>query len=255
MTEPASSLSVDLSGQVALVTGASQGLGRAVAVELGRNGALVGCVARNAEKLAETVQLISDAGGQAEAFSCDVTDRESVDAVVEAICEKWEKLDILVNNAGITRDTLMPRMTDEQFDEVIMTNLKGAFLFSRAASMKMMRARHGRIINMSSVSGIVGNPGQTNYSASKAGLIGMTRSLALELAKRHVTVNAVAPGFIESDMTRVLGELVIEEVTKRIPMRRIGSPADIAAAVLFLASDAAAYITGQTIVVDGGMTA
>jgi 3-oxoacyl-[acyl-carrier protein] reductase len=255
MTEPASSLSVDLSGQVALVTGASQGLGRAVAVELGRNGALVGCVARNAEKLAETVQLISDAGGQAEAFSCDVTDRESVDAVVEAICEKWEKLDILVNNAGITRDTLMPRMTDEQFDEVIMTNLKGAFLFSRAASLKMMRARHGRIINMSSVSGIVGNPGQTNYSASKAGLIGMTRSLALELAKRHVTVNAVAPGFIESDMTRVLGELVIEEVTKRIPMRRIGSPADIAAAVLFLASDAAAYITGQTIVVDGGMTA
>lgn len=255
MTEPASSLSVDLSGQVALVTGASQGLGRAVAVELGRNGALVGCVARNAEKLAETVQLVVDAGGQAEAFSCDVTDGESVNAVVEAVCEKWEKLDILVNNAGITRDTLMPRMTDEQFDEVIMTNLKGAFLFARAASMKMMRARYGRIINMSSVSGIVGNPGQTNYSASKAGLIGMTRSLALELAKRHVTVNAVAPGFIESEMTRVLGELVIEEVTKRIPMRRIGSPADIAAAVLFLASDAAAYITGQTIVVDGGMTA
>jgi 3-oxoacyl-[acyl-carrier protein] reductase len=255
MTEPASSLSVDLSGQVALVTGASQGLGRAVAVELGRNGALVGCVARNAEKLAETVQLVVDAGGQAEAFSCDVTDGESVNAVVEAVCEKWEKLDILVNNAGITRDTLMPRMTDEQFDEVIMTNLKGAFLFARAASMKMMRARYGRIINMSSVSGIVGNPGQTNYSASKAGLIGMTRSLALELAKRHVTVNAVAPGFIESEMTRVLGELVIEEVIKRIPMRRIGSPADIAAAVLFLASDAAAYITGQTIVVDGGMTA
>ena len=255
MTEPASSLSVDLSGQVALVTGASQGLGRAVAVELGRNGALVGCVARNAEKLAETVQLVIDAGGQAEVFSCDVTDGESVNAVVEAVCEKWEKLDILVNNAGITRDTLMPRMTDEQFDEVITTNLKGAFLFARAASMKMMRARYGRIINMSSVSGIVGNPGQTNYSASKAGLIGMTRSLALELAKRHVTVNAVAPGFIESEMTRVLGELVIEEVTKRIPMRRIGSPADIAAAVLFLASDAAAYITGQTIVVDGGMTA
>jgi 3-oxoacyl-[acyl-carrier protein] reductase len=255
MTEPASSLSVDLSGQVALVTGASQGLGRAVAIELGRNGALVGCVARNAEKLAETVQLVIDAGGQAEVFSCDVTDGESVNAVVEAVCEKWEKLDILVNNAGITRDTLMPRMTDEQFDEVITTNLKGAFLFARAASMKMMRARYGRIINMSSVSGIVGNPGQTNYSASKAGLIGMTRSLALELAKRHVTVNAVAPGFIESEMTRVLGELVIEEVTKRIPMRRIGSPADIAAAVLFLASDAAAYITGQTIVVDGGMTA
>jgi 3-oxoacyl-[acyl-carrier protein] reductase len=255
MTEPASSLSVDLSGQVALVTGASQGLGRAVAIELGRNGALVSCVARNAEKLAETVQLVIDAGGQAEVFSCDVTDGESVNAVVEAVCEKWEKLDILVNNAGITRDTLMPRMTDEQFDEVITTNLKGAFLFARAASMKMMRARYGRIINMSSVSGIVGNPGQTNYSASKAGLIGMTRSLALELAKRHVTVNAVAPGFIESEMTRVLGELVIEEVTKRIPMRRIGSPADIAAAVLFLASDAAAYITGQTIVVDGGMTA
>jgi len=255
MNETTSTFSIDLSGKVALVTGASRGIGRSVAVELGRNGALVGCVARNAEKLAETVQLVSDAGGQAEAFSCDVTDAESVEAVFESVCEKWDKLDILVNNAGITRDTLMPRMTDEEFDDVIATNLKGAFLFSRAASMRMMRARYGRIINMSSVSGIVGNAGQTNYSASKAGLIGMTRSLARELAKRNVTVNAVAPGFIQSDMTRALGEIVIEAVTEQIPMRRMGDPLDIAAMVLFLASDAASYITGQTMVVDGGMTA
>lgn len=255
MTESASPLHVDLSGKVAIVTGASQGIGRTVAVELGRCGALVGCVARNAQKLAETVQLVSDAGGQAEAMSCDVTDSKSVEAVVEAVCEKWEKIDILVNNAGITRDTLMPRMSDEEFDDVIATNLKGAFLFARAASMRMMRARYGRIINMSSVSGITGNAGQTNYSASKAGLIGMTRSLARELAKRNVTVNAVAPGFIESDMTRVLGEVVIEEVTKQIPMRRMGETLDIASMVLFLASDAASYITGQTMVVDGGMTA
>ena len=160
-----------------------------------------------------------------------------------------------MNNAGITRDTLLPRMTDEEFDDVIATNLKGAFLFTRAATQRMLRARYGRVINMSSVSGISGNAGQTNYSASKAGLIGMTRSLSRELAKRNITVNAIAPGFIETDMTTVLGELVIEEVTKQIPMRRMGQPADIAAMVLFLASEGAAYVTGQVLVVDGGLTA
>jgi 3-oxoacyl-[acyl-carrier protein] reductase len=255
MNEHNSSFSVDLTGQVALVTGASQGLGRAVAVELGRAGARVACVARNVEKLAETVQLIVDAGGEAEAMSCDVTSTESVEAVMEQTLEKWEKIDILVNNAGITRDTLLPRMTDEEFDDVIATNLKGAFLFTRAATQRMLRARYGRVINMSSVSGISGNAGQTNYSASKAGLIGMTRSLSRELAKRNITVNAIAPGFIETDMTTVLGELVIEEVTKQIPMRRMGQPADIAAMVLFLASEGAAYVTGQVLVVDGGLTA
>ena len=255
MNEHNSSFSVDLTGQVALVTGASQGLGRAAAVELGRAGARVACVARNVEKLAETVQLIVDAGGEAEAMSCDVTSTESVEAVMEQTLEKWEKIDILVNNAGITRDTLLPRMTDEEFDDVIATNLKGAFLFTRAATQRMLRARYGRVINMSSVSGISGNAGQTNYSASKAGLIGMTRSLSRELAKRNITVNAIAPGFIETDMTTVLGELVIEEVTKQIPMRRMGQPADIAAMVLFLASEGAAYVTGQVLVVDGGLTA
>ncbi len=248
------SFSADLSEQVAIVTGASQGLGKGVAIELARSGARVACVARNAEKLAETVAEITSAGGQAEAFSCDVTDRESVDQLVDKVVEDWGRLDILVNNAGVTRDTLMPRMSDEEWDDVINTNLRGTFLFARAASRIMMRARYGRIINMSSVSGIIGNPGQTNYSASKAGMIGLTRSLSRELAGRKVTINAVAPGFIESDMTKALGDAVLSEVKKRIPAKRLGTADDIAAAVLFLASGAASYITGQVLVVDGGMT-
>ena len=250
--------SVDLSGKVAIVTGASQGLGRAMALAMGASGAKVACVARNADKLAETVQAIQDSGGEAEAISCDVTDRESVDKVVSDVIEKWEKLDILVNNAGITRDNLMPRMADEEWDDVINTNLRGAFLFSRAASVVMMRARYGRIINISSVSGLIGNQGQTNYSASKAGLIGMTRSLSRELAGRKVTVNAVAPGFIETEMTKVLeekyGDAFRKEVKGRIPAKRMGTPDEVAAAVLFLASDAASYTTGAVITVDGGMT-
>ncbi len=173
-----SGLKVDLSGQVAIVTGASQGLGQAMAIELAANGAKVVCVARNAEKLAETVATIAAAGGTAEAFTCDVKDGAKVDQLVDAVVEKWKRLDILVNNAGITRDTLLPRMSDDEWDDVIETNLRGTFLFARAASRVMMRARYGRIINISSVSGLMGNPGQTNYSASKAGLIGMTRSLS-----------------------------------------------------------------------------
>lgn len=246
--------SADLDGQVAIVTGASQGLGRAMAIELAANGAMVACIARNAEKLAETVKVITEAGGKAEAFSCDVQDRESVDNVVDDIAEKWDRLDILVNNAGITRDTLLPRMSDEEWDDVITTNLRGAFLFSRAASRIMMRARYGRIINISSVAGIIGNPGQTNYSASKAGLIGFTRSLSRELAGRKVTINAVAPGFIESEMTKTLGDALLDEAKKRIPAKRLGKPEEIAAAVLFLASSAASYVTGQVLTVDGGMT-
>ena len=176
--KPARQITVDLSGQVAIVTGASQGLGETMAIELAANGAKVACVARNSDKLAETVQAIEAAGGEAAAFSCDVTNRESVDKLVDEVVEKWGKLDILVNNAGITRDNLLPRMADEEWDDVISTNLRGAFLFARAASRIMMRARSGRIINISSVSGLIGNQGQTNYSASKAGLIGMTRSLS-----------------------------------------------------------------------------
>ena len=250
-----SSLSVDLTGKVAIVTGASQGIGRVCAVELGRNGATVICVARNAEKLNETVNEITEAGGSAEAMSCDVSDRDSVEAVVDGVKEKHENIDILVNNAGITRDTLMPAMEDDDWDAVITTNLRGAFLFARACSRYMMRARSGRIINMSSVSGIKGNAGQTNYSASKAGLIGMSKSLSCELARRGVTVNCIAPGFIETEMTAILGEAIISAAKNNIPARKLGQPIDVANCVLFLASDAASYVTGQTLAVDGGMTA
>lgn len=249
------SLKVDLSGQNAIVTGASQGLGRGMAIALGACGAKVCCVARNAEKLADTVAAIKEAGGDAEAVSCDVSDKDSVAAVVDKVADDWGKIDILVNNAGITRDTLLPAMTDEQWDDVIATNLKGTFLFCRAASRPMMRARYGRIINISSVSGLIGNAGQTNYSASKAGVIGLTRSLAKELAKRKVTVNAVAPGFIESEMTQKLGEAILSQVTDRIPAKRIGTAEDVAACVIFLASQASSYVTGQVLTVDGGMTA
>lgn len=256
MTEPTTPLlKVDLSGQTAIVTGASRGLGKSMALALGASGAKVACVARDVDKLKDTVEAIRAAGGTAEAFACDVTDGKSVEAVVEAVAEKWEKVHILVNNAGITRDTLIPRMSDEDWDTVIDTNLRGAFLFTRAVTRPMMGNRYGRIINIASISGLMGNPGQANYSASKAGLIGMTRTVAKELASRKITVNAVAPGFIETEMTAALGPAVLEEVKKRVPARRMGQADEVAACVLYLASGAASYITGQVLTIDGGLCA
>jgi 3-oxoacyl-[acyl-carrier protein] reductase len=252
---PLAPLKVDLTGQVAIVTGASRGIGRAIAQALAASGAQVACVARSVDKLNETVEAIRTAGGVAEAFACDVADAESVQKVVDAVVEKFDKLHIMVNNAGITRDTLIPRMSDEDWDTVIATNLRGTFLFTRAVTRPMMQARYGRIVNIASVSGLTGNPGQANYSASKAGVIGMTRSVARELASRKITVNAIAPGFIETEMTEAMGPAILDEVKKRIPARRVGHVDEIAGAVLYLASGPAGYITGQVLTVDGGLCA
>lgn len=252
-TQPTARITVDLSGQVALVTGGSQGLGRAIAEVLAANGATVALVARSANKLADVAAGIVNAGGKAEAFPCDVTKAESIQQVVEAVVEKFGRLDILVNNAGVTRDTLLPRMSDEEWDTVLATNLRGPFLFMRAASRPMMQQRYGRIVNIASVSGLIGNPGQANYSASKAGLVGLTKTVAKELAGRKITVNAVAPGFIASDMTAALGDVLLDEVKKRVPAKRLGEATEIADAVLFLASPSAGYVTAQTLVVDGGL--
>jgi len=250
-----SNFHVDLSGQTALVTGASRGIGRAIACALGAAGARVGCVARNEEMLTQTADAIKAAGGVADVFPCDVTDGPAVEKLFETVLEKWEKVDILVNNAGITRDTLVPRMSDEEWDDVLNTNLRSVFLLSRAATLCMMRARYGRIINISSVSGLIGNPGQGNYSASKAGVIGFTRTVARELAGRKVTVNAICPGFIATEMTDAMGPALMDEVKKRVPAKRLGQADEVAGVVLFLASRAADYITGQVLTIDGGLTA
>ncbi len=248
-------IQVDLSGQTALVTGASRGIGKAIALALGGAGAKVACIARSEEKLQETANAIAQAGGVATIYPCDVTDSAAVENVFEKLLETWDQLDILVNNAGITRDTLIPRMSDEDWDDVIATNLRSVFLFTRAGILAMMRKRYGRIINISSVSGLMGNPGQANYSASKAGIIGLTQTVAREIAGRKVTVNAICPGFIASDMTDALGPAVQDEVKKRVPAKRLGEGVEIADAVLYLASESAAYMTGQVMTLDGGLTA
>ncbi len=255
MSEKHSRLTVDLSGRVAIVTGASRGIGKAIAISLAENGAKVACVATSVERAAGTVEEIRALGGEAEAFGCNVGVTEQGQAVVDAVLAKWEKVDILVNDAGITRDGLLAQMSDSDWDDVVQTNLRGTFVFTRACIVPMMQKRYGRIVNVSSVSGLIGNPGQANYSASKAGILGFTNTVAREYAKRKITVNAVAPGFIATDMTAVLGDMIITEAKKRIPANRVGEAQDIADAVLFLASDAASYITGQVIPVDGGMTA
>jgi 3-oxoacyl-[acyl-carrier protein] reductase len=247
-------IQVDLSEKTAIVTGASRGIGKAIALRLAAAGAKVACVARSADKLKETVDAIAAAGGTAEVHPCDVTDSAAVSKLVEDLAEKWGTIDIVVNNAGITKDTLIPRMEDEAWDAVIATNLRSVFLFTRAASLVMMRKRSGRIINISSVSGLMGNAGQANYSASKAGVIGLTRTVAQELASRKVTVNAICPGFIASEMTKAMGATLDEFVKTRIPAKRLGEADEVADAVLYLASDSAAYITGEVITIDGGLT-
>jgi len=241
-----------LSGRVAVVTGASRGIGRAIARQLAGDGAAVIGLARGDHAVA-VADEIRAAGGTAEAVSADVTDEAAVEAMVAGVLAKHGRLDILVNNAGITRDQLALRMKRGDWDAVIATNLTAAFVCAQAVLKPMIRQRAGRIVNVTSVVGQAGNAGQANYAASKAGLIGLTKSLALEVASRQVTVNAVAPGLIDTDMTRALPQRAGEEWSSRIPLGRLGSPEDVAAAVGFLVSDEAAYITGHVLAVNGGM--
>ncbi|HKF48799.1 MAG TPA: 3-oxoacyl-[acyl-carrier-protein] reductase [Terracidiphilus sp.] len=243
----------NLHGRVALVTGASQGIGRACALELARAGATVALAARNEAKLAEAAAEIEAAGGQAAVFALDVASEESIKAGAKAVLDRFGKVEILVNNAGITRDDLAMKMKRADWDDVLSTNLTGAFLLAQAVMRPMMKNRWGRIINITSVVGRTGQTGQVNYAASKAGMIGMTRSLARELASRGITVNAVAPGYIETAMTHVLSEELRASMLASIPLGRAGTDRDIASAVAFLASDDASYITGHVLDVNGGM--
>lgn len=243
---------MSLNGKTALVTGASRGIGRAIALRLAEDGANVAAIyAGSADKAEAVVDEITALGVNAKAYRCNVADSAAVNETVKAVTNDLGKIDILVNNAGITRDGLMLRMKDEDFDAVLDTNLKGAFNMIRACYSGFIRKKSGRIINISSVSGIMGNAGQANYSASKAGVIGLTKSVARELASRGITCNAVAPGFIQTDMTENLGDN--NPLLNSIPLGRMGKPEDIAAAVAFLASDSAAYITGEVLKVDGGL--
>jgi 3-oxoacyl-[acyl-carrier protein] reductase len=243
---------IDLSGRIALVTGASRGIGRTIAQRLAARGAVVAAAARG-ENAKDTVDAITGAGGRAEVVALDVTDSAAVGAAVSGVVERHGRIDILVNNAGITRDQLMLRMKRDDWDAVLGTNLTSAFALTQAVLKPMIRQRGGRIICISSVVGQSGNAGQANYAASKAGLIGFAKSVALEVASRGITVNVVAPGMIETDMTKAITEQAREQWESRIPLQRLGTTDDIAAAVCFLASDEASYITGQVLAVNGGM--
>ena len=243
-----------LDGKIAVVTGASRGIGRAIALELASRGAFVVVNYNGSKDRAEEVKKeIEAAGGKAEVYQCNVSDFEKCQAFIQDVIKTYGRLDILVNNACITRDGLLMKMSEADFDSVIETNLKGTFNTIRFASRQMLKQRSGRIINMSSVVGIAGNAGQANYASSKAGVIGLTKAVARELASRGITVNAIAPGFIETEMTEVLSDAVKEASVAQIPLGRFGKPEDIAKTAAFLASDDAGYITGQVIQVDGGM--
>src|SRR5579859_7564390 len=242
-----------VTGRVALVTGASQGIGRACALALAEGGAVIALAARNEEKLAAVAKEIESKGGQAATFRMDVSNEAEVKSAVKAVIERFGKVEILVNNAGVTKDTLLMRMKKEDWDSVIQTNLSGAFYTTQAVIGSMLKPRWGRIINISSVFGQTGQAGQANYAASKAGLIGFTMAIAREVASRNITVNAVAPGYIETSMTAGLPAEMKENILKMIPLGRAGSDADVAHAVNFLASDEASYITGHVLSVNGGM--
>jgi len=239
--------------RLAVVTGAARGIGRAIVLELLKQDRFVAGLDINAEQLTELENVVKDASFTIITKCVDITNTDEFIETLESLSSEYGGIGILVNNAGITRDNLLIRMTDEEFDKVLEVNLRAAFVGMRAAARSMMRNKFGRIINISSVSGVMGNAGQTNYSASKAGLIGMTKTVARELAKKNVTANCVAPGFIDTEMSRKLPQPVIEAAKQLIPMRRTGSVEDVAKAVAFLASDAAAYITGQVLCIDGGM--
>lgn len=243
-----------LTGKVALVTGAGRGIGRQIALTLAKNGAAVIVNYNGSKESAEAVAAeITAAGGTAEAIQCNVADFAASEVFVKQVLEKYQKVDILVNNAGVTRDNLIMRMTEEDYDMVLDTNLKGAFHMIKHLSRSFIKQRSGKIINISSVSGVLGNAGQSNYSASKAGLIGLTKSIAREFASRGINVNAVAPGFIDTDMTKNMTEDAKRALNGMIPMRKIGNASDVADLVLFLAGEHSNYITGQVICVDGGM--
>lgn len=243
-----------LKGKIALVTGAAKGIGRAIALALAEEGATVVVNYNGSKERAEqTVEEIRALGADGLAYQCNVADTEAALAMVKEVTARYGRLDILVNNAGVTRDNLIMKMSEEDFDAVISANLKGCFNTIRAVSRQMLKQRAGRIINITSVSGILGNAGQANYAASKAGIIGLTKTMARELASRGITVNGVAPGFVDTDMTRALPEGVKEAAVKQIPLGHFGKPEDIAHMVAYLASEKAAYITGQIISVDGGM--
>ena len=246
---------MNFAGKTAVVTGGSRGIGRAICEELARGGAnVVLCYAGRAEAAQETVTACEDLGAKALAVQCNVADEAQVKALMDAAVKEFGRIDILVNNAGVTRDGLVMMMKEADFDAVIDVNLKGTFNCCKAAAQRMMKQRYGRIVNLSSVVGVAGNAGQANYAASKAGVIGLTKSLARELAARNVTANAVAPGFIATDMTDALSEKQREAIVGRIASKRLGEPEDVAKLVRFLASEDAGYITGQVVCIDGGMS-